>query len=88
MGFDNRLSLSKKTAAHLRSVMGNKLSTYSGSAFSKAVAFLSGINFRCRIGDLIDSIDKGANSQEKHITSFEQCWLKEANYFDSVARMR
>ena len=86
MGFDNTFSLSKKTAAHLRSVMENKLWTYSGSAFSKAAAFLTGINFRCKIRDLIDSIDMDANSQEKNITSFKQGWLKEANDFDSVVR--
>ena len=45
IGLDNTFSLSKTTAGHLRNVMGNKLWPYSGSAFSKAAAFLTGINF-------------------------------------------
>ena len=82
IGLDNTLSLSKKTAGHLRNVMGNKLWPYSGSALSKA-AFLTGINFRLKIRELIDSIEEDATLQNIPITQFRQVCIKEADEFES-----
>ena len=83
---DNTLSLSKKTAGHLRNIMGNKLWPYSGSAFSKAAAFLTGINFRLKIRELIDSIEEDATLQNIPITQFRQGWIKEADEFESIVK--
>ena len=86
IGLNNALSISKKTAGHLREVMGNKLWPYSGSAFSKTAAFLTGINFRLKIRELIDSIDEDANIQNIPITQFRQGWTKEADEFESIVK--
>ena len=86
IGIGSTLQLSKKTAGHIRSVMGNKLWPYSSSSFSKAAAYLTGINFKAKIKDLIDSIAQDATLHDICITSFMESWLKEANDFDSIVK--
>ena len=66
--------------------MGNKQWPYSGSAFSKAAVFLTGITFQLKIRELIDSIEEEATLQNISITQFRQGWIKEADQFESIVK--